>query len=98
MKNFQFNIRLNKQSNVAYLNNLWEEYSLFPMFWIEEFADLDDKYKVKLDHMLATPLVTIFAAQWILVRSNDFTQSNGGFIIFIYCFKIIDNQMLLVFI
>jgi len=77
MKIFQFNIRLNKHNDVAYLNNLWEEYSLFPMFWIEEFADLDTKYKVKLDHMLATPLVTIFAAQWVLVRSNNFTRRKG---------------------
>ena len=68
MKQFQFNIRLNKQSNVAYLTNLWEDYSLFPMMWIEEFAELDEKYKVKLDHMLADPLMGIFVAQWALVR------------------------------
>ena len=52
------------------MKNLWEDYSLFPMFWIEEFADLDNKYKVKLDYMLATPLLGIFAAQWALVRYN----------------------------
>ena len=63
---------MNKQKNVAYLTNLWEDYSLFPMLWIEEFADLDNRYKVKLDHMLADPLLGVFAAQWGLVRLNEF--------------------------
>lgn len=44
------------------------------MFWIEEFADLDDKYKVKLDHMLADPLKVIFAAQWAMVRWDEIFQ------------------------
>ena len=66
-KNFQFNIPLHNDSHSAYMDNLWEEHSLFPMFWIEEFADLDEAYKETLDHMLITPLKVIDGVQWTLV-------------------------------
>ena len=53
------------------MDNLWEEHSLFPMFWIEEFADLDEAYKETLDHMLITPLKVVDAVQWTLVKNSQ---------------------------
>ena len=53
------------------MDNLWEENSLLPMFWIEEFADLDDAYKETLDHMLITPLKVVDAVQWTLVKNSQ---------------------------
>ena len=53
------------------MDNLWEEHSLFPMFWIEEFADLDDAYKETLNDMLIKPLKLITGVQWTLVRLYD---------------------------
>ena len=49
------------------MTNLWEDHSIFPMFWLEEFAELDSKYKLKLDGMLKKPMRAIHAAQWIVV-------------------------------
>ena len=49
------------------MTDLWQEHSLFPMFWIEEFADLNDEYKDKLDDMLTKPLKLVDAAQWTMV-------------------------------
>lgn len=49
------------------MENLWEEHSLFPMFWIEEYGDLDDTYKETLDDMLIKPLKIIDGVQWTLV-------------------------------
>ena len=63
----QFNLPLHKDSHSAYLGNLWEDHSLFPMFWIEEFADLDETYKEKLNDMLFTPLKIVDGAQWTMV-------------------------------
>ena len=37
------------------------------MFWIEEFADLDETYKEKLNDMLFTPLKIVDGAQWTMV-------------------------------
>ena len=50
------------------MTKLWNDHSIFPMFWIEEFADLDAKSKKKLDDMFTNPLRAIHATQWILVR------------------------------
>ena len=50
------------------MSELKEDHYLFPMFWIEEFADLNDDYKETLDHMLITPLKVIDGVQWTLVR------------------------------
>ena len=50
------------------MDNLWEEHSLFPMFWIEEYGDLDDTYKETLNDMLIKPLKIIDGVQWTLVR------------------------------
>ena len=63
----QFNIPLHRDSHSAYMENLWEEHSLFPMFWIEEYGDLDDTYKETLDDMLIKPLKIIDGVQWTLV-------------------------------
>merc|ERR1712080_394644 len=65
-KRLQFNIPLHKHDDSAYMTNLWEENSLFPMFWLEEFADLDDDYKDKLDDMLTKPLKLIDGVQWAM--------------------------------
>ena len=65
---FQFNIPLHRDNHSAFMGNLWEEHSLFPMLWLEEFADLDADYKDKLDDMLTKPLRIIDAAQWTMVR------------------------------
>ena len=54
------------------MTNLWEEHSIFPMFWLEEFAELDSKYKLKLDGMLKRPMRAIHAAQWIVVSSVNY--------------------------
>ena len=50
------------------MDNLWEEHPLFPMFWIEEYGDLDDIYKETLNDMLIKPLKIIDGVQWTLVR------------------------------
>ena len=64
------------------MGELWEPYSLFPMFWIEEFADLDAAYKDKLDNMLTKPLNIVDAVQWTMVSScDDFKYPNNP----IYC-------------
>ena len=42
------------------------------MFWLEEFAELDSKYKLKLDGMLKRPMRAIHAAQWIVVSSVNY--------------------------
>ena len=59
---------------------MWEDHSLFPMFWIEEFADLDETYKEKLNDMLFTPLKIVDGAQWTMVSyyliGNDPTHKN----------------------
>ena len=49
------------------MTNLWQEHSLFPMFWIEEFADLNAEYKDRLDKLLTTPLRAVDATQWTMV-------------------------------
>ena len=49
------------------MTDLLEDHYLFPMFWIEEFADLDLDYKEKLDDMLTKPLRLVDAAQWTMV-------------------------------
>ena len=49
------------------MTDLIEDHYLFPMFWIEEFADLDLDYKEKLDDMLTKPLRLVDAAQWTMV-------------------------------
>ena len=64
---FQFNIPLHKDKHSAYMDNLKEDHYLFPMFWIEEFADLDNDYKEKLNDMLYKPINLIAAGQWTLV-------------------------------
>ena len=56
-------------SDSAYMTKLWEEHALFPMFWLEEFSDLDDNYKNKLDDMLTKPLRIVDAVQWTMVRT-----------------------------
>ena len=50
----------------AFMTDLIEDHYLFPMFWIEEFADLDLDYKEKIDDMLTKPLWLVDAAQWTL--------------------------------
>ena len=67
----QFNIPLHKDSHSAYMTDLIEDHYLFPMFWIEEFADLDLDYKEKLDDMLTKPLRLVDAAQWTMVGLRD---------------------------
>ena len=52
------------------MTKLWKDHSLFPMFWIEEFADLNQEYKDKLDDMLTKPLKIVDAAQWTMVGLN----------------------------
>ena len=52
------------------MTKLWEPNSLFPMFWIEEFADIDEVYKDKLDDMLTKPLRSVDAAQYTMVRED----------------------------
>ena len=49
------------------MTNLWQEHSLFPMFWIEEFAALNAEYKDRLDKLLTTPLRAVDATQWTMV-------------------------------
>ena len=49
------------------MDKLKDPHYLFPMFWIEEFADLDLDYKEKLDNMLGKPLRLVDAGQWTLV-------------------------------
>ena len=49
------------------MTDLWEDHSLFPMFWIEEFADLNEDYKETLDKMLIKPLKIIDGVQWTMV-------------------------------
>jgi len=66
-KRIQFNIPLHKDEHSAYMSNLKEPHYLFPMFWIEEFADLDNDYKEKLNNMLYKPLNIIAAAQWTML-------------------------------
>ena len=73
MFTFQFNIPLHRDPNAAYFGNLWEEHSIFPMLWLEEFADLDDVNKNKLDDMLLKPLRIIDAMQWTVV--GDISKS-----------------------
>ena len=63
----QFNLPLHKDEHSAFLGDLWEDHSLFPMFWIEEFADLDETYKEKLNDMLFTPLKIVDGVQWTMV-------------------------------
>ena len=58
---------MHKAKDAAFMTNLWQDDALFPMFWIEEFADLDDNYKDTLDKMLGTPLKVVDAAQWTMV-------------------------------
>ena len=53
------------------MSELKEDHYLFPMFWIEEFADLDLDYKEKLDDMLTKPLKLVDAAQWTMVSFVD---------------------------
>ena len=53
------------------MTDLIEDHYLFPMFWIEEFADLDLDYKEKLDDMLTKPLRLVDAAQWTMVGLRD---------------------------
>lgn len=65
-KRLQFNIPLHRDSHSAFMGDLWEEHSLFPMFWIEEFADLDDAYQETLNDMLIKPLKIIDGVQWTL--------------------------------
>ena len=53
------------------MTDLWEEHSLFPMFWIEEFADLNDEYKDTLDDMLLKPFRIIEGVKWTMVGLNN---------------------------
>ena len=64
---FQFNIPLHRDEHSAFMDKLKDPHYLFPMFWIEEFADLDLDYKEKLDNMLGKPLRLVDAGQWTLV-------------------------------
>ena len=50
------------------MTKLWvEESALFPMFWIEEFAEIDETYQRFLSDKLTWPLEVIRAIQWTLV-------------------------------
>lgn len=65
-KRLQFNIPVHRMPDSAYMTKLWEEHALFPMFWIEEFGELDGDYKNKLDDMLTKPLRIVDAVQWTM--------------------------------
>ena len=81
----QFNLPLHKDEHSAFLGDLWEDHSLFPMFWIEEFADLDETYKEKLNDMLFTPLKIVDGAQWTMVSyylmGNDHRRESFPFML-----------------
>ena len=64
------------------MTDLWEDHSLFPMFWIEEFADLNDDYKETLDKMLIKPLKIIDGVQWTMV-SMKIIQRNIQILLFV---------------
>ena len=50
------------------MTKLWvEESALFPMFWIEEFAEIDETYQRTISDQLTWPLKVIRAIQWTLV-------------------------------
>ena len=51
------------------MTKLWvEESALFPMFWIEEFAEIDETYQRTISDQLTWSLKVICAIQWTLVR------------------------------
>ena len=60
---------MNKNAKITPLKNV-PDTTLFPMFWVDECADIDDDYVDKLDDMLFTPLKLLKAAQWGSVRCN----------------------------
>ena len=51
------------------MTKMWfEESALFPMFWIEEFVEIDETYQRTLSDKLTWPLKVIRAIQWTLVK------------------------------
>ena len=58
------------------MTKLWVEQSaLFPMFWIEEFAEIDEAYQRTLGDKLTWPLKIIHAIQWTLVKWFNYKLS-----------------------
>ena len=65
---FQFNIPLHREPGAAFFARLWQAHSTFPLFWLEEFADLDRINRMKLEHGLTKPLMVVDVVQWTMVR------------------------------
>ena len=58
------------------MTKLWvEESALFPMFWIEEFAEIDETYQRNIIDKLTWPLQVIRAIQWTLVKLFHYKSS-----------------------
>ena len=78
------------------MTKLWENNSIFPMFWLEEFADLDANYKIKLDRMFGNPMKVIHAIQWAVVRWVSIFQ-NKVYLVLIGKLIVMDNVCKMLF-
>ena len=64
-KRLQFNTHLKPYDKIDVLNNVTE--TLFPIFWLEESADIDQANIDKLKDMLIKPLKIAEIGQWVAV-------------------------------
>ena len=64
-KRLQFNTHLMPYDKIDVLNNVKE--TLFPIFWLEESADIDQANIDKLKDMLIKPLKIAEIGQWVAV-------------------------------
>ena len=64
-KRLQFNTHLMPYDKIDVLNNVKE--TLFPIFWLEESADIDQPNIDKLKEMLIEPLKMADIGQWVAV-------------------------------
>ena len=83
-KRLQFNTHLKPYDKIDVLNNVKE--TLFPIFWLEESADIDQANIDKLKDMLIKPLKMAEIGQWVAVGVGA-ALGLIGFVLFIIALK-----------
>ena len=83
-KRLQFNTHLKPYEKIDVLNNVKE--TLFPIFWLEESADIDQANIDKLKDMLIKPLKMAEIGQWVAVGVGA-ALGLIGFVLFVIALK-----------
>ena len=74
----QFNVPLMKFDDLDAMANI-PDFTLMPLLWVDEGADIDKENIDKLKKMLIIPIIILEAAKWTLVVLGLLLAALGGF-------------------